>query len=524
MSTASSALRRIGREADLVVGDHVQRAAGRIPLERIEIQRLGDDALARERRVAVEEDRHRDRRIVLPAAPRAVGLLGARAAFDDGVDRLEVARVGDERDADLAGGGVARAPRAEVVLDVAGAALGIGDDGLERALAFELAQDLLVGQPDRVGEDVQAAPVGHAEHDLARARLRAKLEGLVEHRDRHVEPLERELLLAEERAAEVALGAFHLAEPRVERAFLLAAERGAIAPRLDRLPQPHALLVVGDVLDLVRHRPAVRLLEPRQRLGERLAVDADAQDPGRDARLELGRQLRLEVKRVERRITRRLRAERVETRREMAVHPVRLDERHRGGDAAEELEIALGCFMRRRGRGAVPVASGSVGVARGALEQAGEAGKARHEVAVAALEESAPLRRDGLWDSRGIRRGADARSRRSRRRRRAWACPSFVAAGEFLPLPACGASLALCRASVQRALALARTPAVRPAARGPRARRSPPGLPVDPLKALVPALRTDLRLRLDRPPDDPADVDDRDLQDQQKDDAQPHGS
>jgi hypothetical protein len=81
----------------------------------------------------------------------------------------------------------------------------------------------------------------------------------------------------------------------------------------------------------------------------------------------------------------------------MAMHSVGLHERHRGGDAAEELEIALGRFMRRHGRGAVPVASGSVAVSRGALEQPGEAGKARHEVAVATLEESAPLRRDCLW-------------------------------------------------------------------------------------------------------------------------------
>ena len=58
----------IGREADLVVRDQVQRAAGRVALERVEVQRLGDDPLARERGVAVQEDRHRDRRVVRAVA------------------------------------------------------------------------------------------------------------------------------------------------------------------------------------------------------------------------------------------------------------------------------------------------------------------------------------------------------------------------------------------------------------------------------------------------------------------------
>ena len=164
-----------------------------------------------------------------------------------------------------------------------------------------------------------------------------ELERLVEHRDQDVEPLERELLLAEERAAQVALHALDLAEPGVEPALLLGVERRPEAPRLDRLAQPDALLVVADVLDLVADRAAVGLLEARQRLGERLAGDVDAQDRGRDARLQLGRQLRLESERVERRVADRLGAERVEPRREVAVHPVGLDERHRGGDAAEQL-------------------------------------------------------------------------------------------------------------------------------------------------------------------------------------------
>ena len=45
-------------EADLVVDDDVDGAAGRVALEPRQVQRLGDDALSDERRVAVDEQRH----------------------------------------------------------------------------------------------------------------------------------------------------------------------------------------------------------------------------------------------------------------------------------------------------------------------------------------------------------------------------------------------------------------------------------------------------------------------------------
>ena len=132
--------------------------------------------------------------------------------------------------------------------------------------------------------------------------------------------------------------------PRLSRAsrrrFSSAVSGCAVAAGLDRLAQPDALLVVGDVLDLVRDRPAVGLAQPRQHLGERLARRRTGAVPGRDARLELRRQRRLEALGLERRVAERLGAERVEPGGEVAVRAVRLDERHRGGDAAEQLVVA----------------------------------------------------------------------------------------------------------------------------------------------------------------------------------------
>ena len=99
------------------------------------------------------------------------------------------------------------------------------------------------------------------------------------------------------------------------------------------------------MLDLVRDRAAVGLAEERQHIGERLAGDVHAKDGRRDARLQLGRELRLEPQRLERRVADRLGAERVEPCGEVAVRAVRLHERHRRGDAAEELGVG-----RDRGR------------------------------------------------------------------------------------------------------------------------------------------------------------------------------
>ena len=223
---------------------------------------------------------------------------------------------------------------AVVVLHVAGAALGHRRVHVHRLLALELGDDRLVGPADGVREHVQAAAVGHAEHDLARALVGALLDQLVEHRHEHVEALDRELLLAQERLVQVALERLDLRQALQQRALLVGVERRAVRAPLDRLAQPHAPVVAGDVLDLVGDRAAVGLLEVRQGVGERVARDGDAQD----RRGDLPHQLRSQVHRlrVERRVAARRRAERVEPRGEMAVHPVRLDDGGGGLDGLEQ--------------------------------------------------------------------------------------------------------------------------------------------------------------------------------------------
>ena len=280
---------RVGGEADLVVLDQVQRAADGVAVERLQVQRLGHDALGGEGRVAVQHDR--DGGGVVEARVRALapGLQRPRGAGDDRGDVLEVAGVGLEADDDrLAVGQPVGALRAVVVLDVAGAALRDRRDGLDRGGALELAEDRLVGAAEVVGEHVEPTAVGHADDDLLGALPGRELDHLVEHRDRHVEALDRELLLAEVGAVHEALERVDLGQPAQQRLGLLGLERGAVGARLDLLAQPHALAVGGDVLDLVGDRAAVGLVQVGQRLGERLARDEDAQDLRRDLGHELG--------------------------------------------------------------------------------------------------------------------------------------------------------------------------------------------------------------------------------------------
>ena len=282
---------RVGGEADLVVLDQVQRAADRVAVEALQVERLRDDALAREGGVAVQD--HRDRGVVVEVRVRALArrLDRARGALDDRADVLEVARVGLQPHDDRGVvGQLVGALGAVVVLDVAGAALRDRRHGLDRRGALELAEDRLVRAPEAVGEHVQPAAVRHPDHDLARALRGGQLDHLVEHRDRHVQALDRELLLAQVGLVHEALERVDLRQPAQQRALLLVRQRRAVRAGLDLLAQPGALAVRRDVLDLVGDRAAVGLAQVRQRVRERRARHVGAQDLRRDPRHQLGRQ------------------------------------------------------------------------------------------------------------------------------------------------------------------------------------------------------------------------------------------
>ena len=339
----------------------------------------------------MNEDGEGAPRVMVDLGNLVVGLDRAGLALDDRVDVLEVARIRREPHRDFARLGMANALGPEVVLHVSGAAFGIRPDRLEQPFALELADDHVVGPADGVREDVQTAAVRHADDDVVGAVLRSELDRLVQHRDHCVEPFDGELLLAEERAPQISLHPLDLGQPPEQHAPLVLVERRAEPARLDRRPKPHALLVPRDVLDLVGHRPAIGLAEKREGVGQRLAGDVDAQDPCGHLGLELRREPRLEALGLERGISGRLAAERVEARGKVAVHAMRLDERHRGGDRTEELRGARPPRPRRS----------SVAAVRGSRVELADSldDRARLELLGGVLEERAPRRVDRLGRS-----------------------------------------------------------------------------------------------------------------------------
>ena len=71
---AAAAFKRIGCESDLVVGDNVNRAAGRITIQLRQLQNFSDDTLTDKRSIAMNQNRHAPARASHPqGGPASVG-------------------------------------------------------------------------------------------------------------------------------------------------------------------------------------------------------------------------------------------------------------------------------------------------------------------------------------------------------------------------------------------------------------------------------------------------------------------
>jgi hypothetical protein len=169
----------------------------------------------------VDEDGQGDGRVVRAGSRRPVGLLRPCETLDYRVDGLEMARIRGNRDLDLPRRSHARLRRGEVVLDVARPAFRVGDECVDRTLALELAEDRGVRTSDDMCENVEAPSVSDADEHLVRTTPCRELDRLVEHRHEDVEPFDGELLLPDERAAQIGLERLHAGEPAQQLAPLV---------------------------------------------------------------------------------------------------------------------------------------------------------------------------------------------------------------------------------------------------------------------------------------------------------------
>ena len=267
----------LGRgEADLIVDHQVQGAADGEATGLRHLQQLHVDALACEGGVAV--DQHGQR--LLAGGVAAAALACVHRAGHDRVDDLEVRRVEGQRDVHAAIGRLDVGREAHVVLHVA---------GVDRAvvvleLAFELVEELRRGLAEDVDQHVEAAAVGHADHDFLDAVVAGGADDVVDHRDQAVAAFEREALLADVLGVQVALEAFGGRE-RFEHADLLVLLQAGIARGLFQARvDPRALLVVGDVHELGADGAGVDLLERGEQVAQLQALAAT----GEGASVELG--------------------------------------------------------------------------------------------------------------------------------------------------------------------------------------------------------------------------------------------
>ncbi len=177
---------RRGGEADLVVDDEMERAARAMPLQPGKAEALGHHALARKRRVAMEEQRQNFRAALVVA----LILLGAHFAEHDRIDDLKVRRVRGQGQVDLVAVELAVAGHAEVIFHVARAFHVVR----VRRAALELVEQRAIGLGHHIGEHVQPAAMRHADDDFLHAELAAALDDLLQRGHRGFRAFEAEAL------------------------------------------------------------------------------------------------------------------------------------------------------------------------------------------------------------------------------------------------------------------------------------------------------------------------------------------
>ena len=144
-------------EADLVVDDEMERAAGAVAAQARKAETFRDHALAGEGGIAMQQQRQH----LAPLPVAELILLRPHLAEHHGIDDLEMRGVGRQRQMHAVVVELAVGRGAEMIFDVARA---FDVVGLGRA-ALELVEDRPIGLGHDIGEHVEAAAMRHADDD-----------------------------------------------------------------------------------------------------------------------------------------------------------------------------------------------------------------------------------------------------------------------------------------------------------------------------------------------------------------------
>ena len=333
-------VRRHGGEADLVVDDQMDRAAGAVADELAHRQRLVDQALAGERRVAVHQDRHHRG----PPLRVAGGVLArAHLADHDGIHRLQVRRIGLQRDVHLMAGDLDVGRGAEVVLHVARALHIVGLEALAAEFGEHRGERLL----HDVDQRVEPAAMRHADGDLDHALRGHRLDHRVQRGDGDLAALQAEALGGDVALLAEHLEAFRLGELPQDGALRLGIERGAPGRAFHPALDPRLLVGVLDVHELDADRAAIGLAQDGQDFAQRGGFAAEhVVDEDRLVEVVVGETIGARIELGVR--PGNLQPERIEPRLQMAAHAIGADQHQRAqrGDGGGA-DLLAG--QRRRG-------------------------------------------------------------------------------------------------------------------------------------------------------------------------------
>ncbi len=232
----------------------------RWPLRPESPRHFGDDALAGEGRVAVDQQRHDGAAVVARAL--VLVLLGANLSEHDGIDDLEMRGIGGERQVDLVGIELAIRRSAEMVLHVAGAF----DFVRQERTALEFVEQRAVRFGHHLTEHVEPAAMRHAQDDLLHAERAAALDDLLERGNHRFAAVETEALGARVLDVDELLEAFRLDQLLQDRALAFVGEGDLLVRTFDALLDPGLLGRIGNVHEFVADGRAIGAAQDRQHL------------------------------------------------------------------------------------------------------------------------------------------------------------------------------------------------------------------------------------------------------------------
>ena len=302
-------------EPELVVHDHVDRAAGCVSRQLAEVERLLHHPLAGKGGVAVHQQHH----AVLVVVVVVAILPCAHPAERHRVDELQVTGVEGERQVHLLPcGGDPVGVVTQVVLHVA------APDVQLRVAVLELPEDLPGALAQDVRQNVQPAAVRHAYHDPLDTQLRGFLDRQVQQRDQALGSLQGEALRAHVLLVEEVLEDHGIGEPGEDPQLFLGRQLQPILSALHPVLQPLLDGQAINVHELHADGATVGVAEVVQDLPQgKHVVPVDGAHGKRPAQVLVGEAVELVVQLD---LLRSRSAQRIELGNEVPPDPIRADQ------------------------------------------------------------------------------------------------------------------------------------------------------------------------------------------------------